>query len=230
MWGVGEGAHWLRACLICIAAFALAGCETAQQRRQCNRRLAPNVHMPSNPHTDEIWQQSKEGKPQAAQKSFDLRTLLPIHRKKTALPIPAVLPEEPAVYFIWRNAEANGHFKTLRDICELVTYIGRSRSLVRVSIAEDAPAATHAPDPLGQIQLRVPGGNRLEQLEDFYKRKGESPIHPRRAATDASGIGRKALRRSHRFLIACMSFGRSEVIRPFPPPAPSKSRKRCAGR
>jgi CRISPR-associated protein Csb2 len=194
------------------------------------RRLAPNVHMPSNPHTDEIWQQSKEGKPQAAQKSFDLRTLLPIHRKKTALPIPAVLPEEPAVYFIWRNAEANGHFKTLRDICELVTYIGRSRSLVRVSIAEDAPAATHAPDPLGQIQLRVPGGNRLEQLEDFYKRKGESPIHPRRAATDASGIGRKALRRSHRFLIACMSFGRSAAIRHFPPSPLSKSRMRCAGR
>ena len=79
------------------------------------------------------------------------------------------------MYFIWRNAEANGHFKTLRDICELVTYLGRSRSLVRVSIAEDAPAPTHAPDPLGQIQLRVPGGNRLEQLEDFYKRKGGKP-------------------------------------------------------
>jgi CRISPR-associated protein Csb2 len=147
-----------------------------------HRRLAPDVHMPSNPHPDEVWQQPKEGKPQAAQKSFDLRTLLPIHRKKAALPIPAVLPDELAVYFIWRNAEANSHLETLRDICDRVTYLGRSRSLVRVSIVEDAPAATHAPDPLGQIQLRVPGGNRLEQLEDFYKRKGgkPDPSSPRR--------------------------------------------------
>jgi CRISPR-associated protein Csb2 len=140
-----------------------------------HRRLAPDVHMPSNPHTDEIWQRPKEGKPRAAQKSFDLGTLLPIHRKKTALPIPAVLPDDPAVYFIWRNVGANGHLKTLRDICERVTCLGRSRSLVRVSIVEDAPAATHAPDPLGQIQLRVPGVNRLQQLEEFYKRKGGKP-------------------------------------------------------
>jgi CRISPR-associated protein Csb2 len=142
---------------------------------EAHRRQVPAVHMPSNPHTDEIWQQLKEGRPRAAQKSFDLRTLLPIHRKKTALPIPAVVPEEPTVYFVWRNAEANSYFETLRNICERVTCLGRSRSLVRVTIVADAPAATHVPDALGQIQLRIPGRNRLEQLEYFYKRKGGKP-------------------------------------------------------
>jgi CRISPR-associated protein Csb2 len=135
-------------------------------------RLAPDVHMPSNPHPSEI---PRNLDPSSADNLKRLRDVLPVHRKKTALPIPAVLPDEPAVYFIWKNAEASDHFETLRDICDRVTCLGRSRSLVRVSVIEEALATTHAPDPLGQIQLRVPGRNRLEQLDEFYKRKGGKP-------------------------------------------------------
>jgi CRISPR-associated protein Csb2 len=139
---------------------------------QAHWRPAPAVHMPSNPHPDEIPKRLNASSPDNLKK---LRNVFPLHRKKTALPIPAVVPDEPAVYFIWRNARANGHLEALRDICERVTYLGRSRSLVRVSIVEGAPVASHVPDPLGQILLRVPGRDRLEQLEEFYKRKGGKP-------------------------------------------------------
>ncbi len=140
-----------------------------------HHRLAPEVHMPSNPHEEEIWQKPKKSKPRAAQKSFDLKTILPVHRKKTALPIPAVVPEEPVVYFVWKNAKPNGHLETLRDICARVTCLGRSRSLVRVSLVDEPPEPTHTPDPLGQVQLRVPPPNRLEDLKGFYERKGGKP-------------------------------------------------------
>jgi CRISPR-associated protein Csb2 len=140
------------------------------------RRAAPDVHMPSNPHEDEVWQKPKRGKPRAPQKSFDLRKLLPVHRKKAALPIPAVVPDEPAAFFIWADAEPDRLLiDTLRAICERVAYLGRSRSLVRVSIVDDPPPATHVADALGQVQLRVPGPDRLCYLISKYKRDGGKP-------------------------------------------------------
>jgi CRISPR-associated protein Csb2 len=142
---------------------------------EARRRLAPDVHMPSNPHEDEVWQKSRKGRPRDPQRAFDLMTLLPVHRKKAALPIPAVIPDEPVVYFVWRNAEPDGHFETLHKICERVTYLGRSRSLVRVSIVDNPPLSTHVPDPFGQVALRVPGPDRLKQLNDSYERRGGKP-------------------------------------------------------
>jgi CRISPR-associated protein Csb2 len=142
---------------------------------EARRRLAPEVHMPSNPHEDEVWQKPKKGKPRAPQKAFDLLTLLPVHRKKAPLPVPAVVPDEPVIYFVWRHTEPNGHLETLREICERVTYLGRSRSLVRVNIVDDPPPSTHVPDAIGQVELRVPGPERLKQLNDSYERRGGKP-------------------------------------------------------
>lgn len=146
------------------------------------RRLAPEVHMPSNPDPDEIPKSlepsSRTKAPEKRRKELarDMRNLLPVHRRKAALPIPAVIPDEPVVYFIWRDAEPKGHIETLRQICERVTYLGRSRSLVRVSIIDNnPPPSTHVPDPLGQVALRVPGPERLEQLNASYKRRGGKP-------------------------------------------------------
>lgn len=135
-------------------------------------RTAPAVPMPSNPHPDEIWQKKD---PRLVQSSFDLRSLLPIHRKKALLPLPSVIPEDPVVYFIWPQATPNGHHDTLRALCHEVTYLGRSRSLVRVSLEEQAPPSTHIPDLLGEIELRVPGKGRLAYLEEKYARDGGRP-------------------------------------------------------
>ncbi|MBI4612487.1 MAG: type I-U CRISPR-associated protein Cas5/Cas6 [Planctomycetes bacterium] len=141
-----------------------------------HRRTTPAVPMPSNPHEDEVWQKPKKNRPRSPQKAFDLWTLLPVHRMKVLLPIPAVVPEEPAVYFAWPDAEPDGHRDTLHAICERVTYLGRSRSLVRVSVEDAAPPATHVPDPLGGVQLRVPGKKgRLAYLIDKHQRDGGKP-------------------------------------------------------
>lgn len=143
---------------------------------EARRREAPAVHMPTNPHEDEVWQKPKIGKPRTLQKSFDLKTLLPVHRKKAALPIPAVIPDDPTVYFIWPEADPNESLRlTLEAICERVIYLGRSRSLVRVSVVDEPPSPTHVPDAIGQVQLRVPGPNRLCYLIDKYKRDGGKP-------------------------------------------------------
>ena len=138
--------------------------------------------MPSNPHPMEIPDSLEVGKraknpaKARAEKEKAVKNLLPVHRKKTALPIPAVVPDEPVAYFIWPNASTTVHLETLRGICERVTYLGRSRSLVRVSVATNPPPATYVPDPeLGQVQLRVPGSNRLKELIDNYKVKGGKP-------------------------------------------------------
>lgn len=140
-----------------------------------SRRFAPDVHMPSNPHEDEVWQKPKKGKPRAVQRRFDLRSLLPVHRKKAALPIPVVAPDDSAVFIVWPNAIPDEHISVLRQICEQVTYLGRSRSLVRVSVEENPPAPTHVPDALGQVQLRVPGLRRLDYLIEKHNRDGGKP-------------------------------------------------------
>src|SRR5947207_734718 len=117
------------------------------------RRSAPDAHMPSNPHPTEIPDSpevskcAKNLKKTWAEKERALRILLPAHRKKAALPIPAVVPDDPAAYFIWPDAEPDGRLLgVLRAVCDRVTYLGRSRSLVRVSVADDPPPATHVAD------------------------------------------------------------------------------------
>ena len=151
-------------------------------------RSSPDVHMPSNPHPTEVPNSLEPGPrardPEKRRKELadGVRNLLPVHRKKAALPIPAVVPEEPVVYFIWPDVKADGQLDMLRRICDRVTYLGRSRSLVRVSVADDPPEPTYVPDPLGQIQLRVPGEDRLTYLVEKHERDGgkPEPCPPRR--------------------------------------------------
>ena len=131
-------------------------------------RTTPLVAMPSNPHENEIWLNTAKSNP----RSFNV---LPVYRKKALLPMPAVIPDDPRVYFVWPSAKPGRHQETLRSICDHVTCLGRSRSLVRVTVEDRAPAATHIPDPTGDIQLRVPLEGRLTYLSDKHARDGGRP-------------------------------------------------------
>lgn len=126
-------------------------------------RSAPDVHMPANPLPDEL--RGRRG----------VLGMLPVYRKKAALPFPAVIPEEPVAWFIWPHAEVEKHLEALQAICESVTYLGRSRSLVRVAIVEEPPRATHVPGSPGHFQLRVPGTDRLAYLIRKYESDGGKP-------------------------------------------------------
>lgn len=136
-------------------------------------RSTPAVAMPSNPHESEVWKGGTDGTLVA--KSDSDKKWLPIHRKKVLLPVPAVIPEEDAAWFKWPSADPQGHREVLKSICARVSRLGRSRSLVRVTVEGRAPDSTHVPDPLGEIQLRVPTGDRLSYLEDKYLRDGGKP-------------------------------------------------------
>ena len=130
-------------------------------------RTAPAVPMPSNPHEKEIWSAPKRN-PRSV-------NMLPVYRTKALLPIPAVVPEDPLVYFVWPRADPNGHREALRSICDCVTCLGRSRSLVRVTVEDWSPVATHVPDPAGDVQLRVPLEGRLSYLIEKHARDGGKP-------------------------------------------------------
>lgn len=182
-------------------------------------RRAPDVHMPTNPHDDEVWQTTRRGGARAPQASFDLRMLLPVYRKRVPLPIPAVIPEMPVVHFIWKSADASDYLKTLRAICDCVTYLGRSRSPVLASVVDNPPPPRFIPDSRGEIQLRVPGPGRLSYLMEKYRRDGGKPApcppHRYRVAEKAA-LRTKPL---------ASVFERCWIFRPRPgdPPLPSVS-------
>ena len=137
-------------------------------------RTTPAIPMPSNPHETEVWKDKRENGLLVARPDSD-KKWLPIHRKKVLLPVPAVIPEEDAAWFKWPSAEPQGHREVLESICARVSRLGRSRSLVRVTIEGSAPDSTHVPDRLGEIQLRVPTGHRLCYLEYKYRQDGGKP-------------------------------------------------------
>jgi CRISPR-associated protein Csb2 len=57
----------------------------------------------------------------------------------------------------------------LSAVAENVTYLGSSRSLVRVRLTDGAPEPNWIPDEDGDALLRVPGKGRLERLEWHYQ-------------------------------------------------------------
>lgn len=177
---------------------------------EASERIGVDVFMPTNPHEDEVPDSLEPKKPSKdpakarAKLAAGVRNLLPIHRKKAGLPIPAVIPDDPVVEFVWpavNLADADQHLPTLRRIAASVGYLGRSRSLVLVSVdarenapmsAEDCPMVL-VPDRHGDRQLRIPGPTRLAYLVDHYKNGGRGgkpdPSPPRRYRVREEGAG-----------------------------------------
>lgn len=153
-------------------------------------RDAPDVYMPTNPHPSELPKSltKKNGPGVVSDGNREkLQKVLPAYRARKALPIPAVVPEDPVVTFLWPVADPREHRDTLAAICACVTYLGRSRSLVRVTLDPDPPQPTHVPDPDGAIQLRVPGANRLKELKDTFlaeRRPNPAPVQGYRCVAD----------------------------------------------
>lgn len=180
---------------------------------EASERLGVDVFMPTNPHEDEVPDSLEPKKPPKdpakarAKLAAGVRNLLPVHRKKAGLPIPAIIPADPVVEFVWPNvntADANQHLPTLRGIAARVGYLGRSRSLVLVGVEvrENAPLLADVcpmvlvPDPHGDHQLRIPGPERLKYLVDHYKNGGRggkpdpSPLRRYRVLEEDARTGR----------------------------------------
>jgi CRISPR-associated protein Csb2 len=101
---------------------------------------------------------------------------LPQRAERQPRSFPSVVPharavgESPVAYFVWPEAWPDEVLRRLLDaVAENVTYLGSSRSLVRVRLADHVPAPNWIPDEEGDALLRVPGKGRLERLEWHYQ-------------------------------------------------------------
>lgn len=124
----------------------------AAERRLAAARSAPNI-VESTP----------------AEKA--LRTamaLLPERRTRQVRTFPVTIPEAPTFAFLWRNADAIGHRAALERLCERVTRLGHSSSLVRCNVVDRDIAPTLVPSDAGHITLRVVGPGQLERLETAF--------------------------------------------------------------
>jgi CRISPR-associated protein Csb2 len=121
------------------------------------RAQAPvTAYVPVNDRTDDLLPQQAERQPRA---------------------FPSVVPRNPVVHFVWPDARPDAVLmELLAAITGNVTYLGSSRSPVRVRLADQAPAPNWLPNEAGGSVLRVPRKGRLESLEWHYQNGRRPPV------------------------------------------------------
>lgn len=97
-------------------------------------------------------------------------SLLPERRTRQERTFPVVLPERPTFAFLWPGADASAHRPALARLCERVTRLGHSSSLVRCALSEEARSPSLVPGPEGDFVLRTVGPGQLGHLEAAYAR------------------------------------------------------------
>lgn len=103
-------------------------------------------------------------------------------RGKQPRSFPSVFPRESKVYFVWTNAEPDEATRShLASLAELVGYLGRSPSLVRVALCDNPPSANYEPAPDGNLSIRVAVPGRLEELKDAFENSQRPTPGARRA-------------------------------------------------
>lgn len=95
--------------------------------------------------------------------------LLPSRRTRQVRTFPVVLPETPTFVFICAGADAGPHRSALGRLCDRVTRLGHSSSLVRCCLAADPPAPTLVPSDDGDVVLRVIGPGQLDRLDQAFE-------------------------------------------------------------
>jgi CRISPR-associated protein Csb2 len=95
---------------------------------------------------------------------------LPPRAERQPRSFPSAVPQVPSVHFIWPEAQPDEVLKgLLADIAANVSYLGSSRSPVRVRLTDRPPTPNWTPDEDGETDLRVPAEGRLESLERLHR-------------------------------------------------------------
>jgi CRISPR-associated protein Csb2 len=96
--------------------------------------------------------------------------LLPESRPKQPRQFPAVIPDDPSVFFIWPSDPPPHIAAALARLCLNVTNVGHSSSLVQTWVEADVPEPDLVPvgERAAQFRLRVSGVGRLRSLEARY--------------------------------------------------------------
>lgn len=108
--------------------------------------------------------------------------LMPERRTRQVRTFPVVVPETPALAFLWPNADPTPYRAALEQLCARVTRLGHSSSLVRCSVTDRDIAPTLVPSDDGDVVLRVVGPGQLQRLgQAFQHHQGvESRVLPAR--------------------------------------------------
>jgi CRISPR-associated protein Csb2 len=96
--------------------------------------------------------------------------LLPERRNRQERTFPVVIPERSSFVFHWPEAEPGKHLEALGRLCDRVTRLGHSSSLVHCRIVERSIRPTLVPHKAGEYVLRVVGPGQLERLKEAYRR------------------------------------------------------------
>jgi CRISPR-associated protein Csb2 len=124
-----------------------------------------------------------------------------IPRTKQARTFPHIVPARPRLAFIWSEEPLTRLREALDRLCDRVTRIGHSSSLVRCAILDRPITPTLVPDDAGEMVLRTVGPGQLERLEqEFDWHKGVErrtlPALPKRYGHPRTVRGTRALARS----------------------------------
>jgi CRISPR-associated protein Csb2 len=96
--------------------------------------------------------------------------LLPQRAERQPRAFPSVVPQTPAVHFVWPEANPDAPLaQVLAAVAANVTYLGNSRSPVRVRLTDSPPTPNWFPDEAGESVLRVPRKGRLEALRWHFQ-------------------------------------------------------------
>jgi CRISPR-associated protein Csb2 len=108
----------------------------------------------------------------------------PEKRKHKERYFPSLSLRDGKVYFIWNQSDENEEMlEPLQKIAENVTYLGTSKSPVRVAVNRSPPEPNLVPDRYGKIMLRTTRKGRKSYLEYIYtKRDDNLTVQPRLGA------------------------------------------------
>lgn len=109
--------------------------------------------------------------------------LMPDRRTRQVRTFPVVLPGRPCFALVWSEQPAVPLRSALQRLCDRVTRLGHSSSLVRCEIVERPVKPTLVPDDDGDEVLRTVGPGQLVRLEQEFARHQavESRVLPARA-------------------------------------------------
>jgi len=85
---------------------------------------------------------------------------------------PRVRPSEDTLFLVWPKAEpAAPQRAALERLCEKVTRIGHSSSLVQMWVEQDPPTCNMEPADIGEQRLRIVTAGTLEYLASMFNRE-----------------------------------------------------------
>jgi CRISPR-associated protein Csb2 len=115
----------------------------------------------------------------------------PAQRGKQPRTFPMQGPSSPVVHFIWPDAQPDETVRSaLSDLVARVASLGRSCSLVRISLSDSAGAPSFAPDEKGDEVLRVFGDRRMEELEALFEAGQRPQPGPQKLYRRLDGLSR----------------------------------------